>query len=80
MPWHEFVDLLSGLGPDTPLGRVVTIRLENDDEVLKHFTREQLKIRSEWQKKIAQNRTEKETFDFISAMQKALSKMAGGET
>ena len=79
MPWHEFVDLLSGLGPETPLGRIVSIRLEDDDEVLKRFTKEQHKIRNEWQKNIAANRSEEETKVFLSAMQKALSKMAGGD-
>lgn len=79
MPWHEFADLLAGLNSETPLGRMVSIRLEDDEETLKHFTKEQHKIRNEWQKKIAVNRSEEETQDFISAMQKALMKMAGGD-
>lgn len=79
MPWQEFVDLLAGLGPDTPLGRIVSIRLEDDEDTLKHFTKEQHRIRNEWQKRIAKNRTEQETEDFITAMQKALIKMAGGD-
>ena len=79
MPWHEFVDLLSGLGPDTPLGRIVSIRLEDDEEVLERFTKDQHRIRREWQNRIAANRTEEETNNFISAMQNALMKMAGGD-
>lgn len=78
MPWHEFIDLLSGLGPDTPLGRIVSIRLEDDEEVLERFTKDQHRIRREWQNRIAANRTEEETNNFISAMQNALMKMAGG--
>ena len=39
MPWDEFSDLLSGIGPDTALGRIVAIRAEEDEEILKHFTR-----------------------------------------
>lgn len=79
MPWHEFIDLLSGLGPDTPLGRIVSIRLEDDEEVLERFTKDQHRIRREWQNRIAANRTEEETNNFISAMQNALMKMAGGD-
>ena len=79
MPWHEFVDLLAGLGPETPLGRMVSIRLEDDDEVLKRFTKEQHKIRNEWKKKVAVNRSEEEIREFINGMQKVLSKMAGGD-
>ena len=79
MPWNEFVDLLTGLSPETPLGRIVSIRLEDDEDTLKHFTKEQHRVRNQWQKRIAQNRTEQETQDFISAMQKALIKMAGGD-
>lgn len=48
MPYAEFVRLLGGLMPETPLGRIVTIRAEKDSKVLKHFTPEQKKIRTEW--------------------------------
>ena len=51
--WDEFKSLLSGLAPDTPLGRVVAVRAENDREVLKRFTKEQHKIRNEWRNKQA---------------------------
>lgn len=77
MPWQEFIDLLSGLGPDTPLGRIVSIRLEDDDDILKYFTKDQHRIRNEWQSRIAANRSEEETTNFISVIQNALMKMAG---
>lgn len=48
MPWTEFCSLLSGLMHDTPLGRIVAVRAEEDREALKHFTPEQRRIRSEW--------------------------------
>lgn len=53
MKWDEFCDLLSGISPDSPLGRMVQIRLENDKDVLKHFTPTQRKIRSEWRSRQA---------------------------
>ncbi len=51
MPWGEFCSLLSGLLPDTPLGKVVSIRAEKDSKILKTFTKEQKKIRSDWQRR-----------------------------
>lgn len=48
MSWSEFCTLLAGIMPETPLGQVVSIRSENDKEVLKNFTKEQHRIRNEW--------------------------------
>lgn len=48
MKWDEFRAFLQGIAPETPLGRIVSIRAEMDEEVLKHFTPEQNRIRSEW--------------------------------
>lgn len=48
LSWAEFTRLLSGLLPDTPLGKIVAIRAETDSKVLKSFTKEQKRIRSEW--------------------------------
>jgi hypothetical protein len=49
MSWDEFSTLLAGLMADTPLGQVVSIRSETDKEILKGFTKEQHRIRREWQ-------------------------------
>lgn len=51
MSWDEFCTLLAGLKHDTPLGNIVSIRSETDKDMLKHFTPQQKKIRSEWQKR-----------------------------
>ena len=48
MPWSEFCSLLSGLLPDTALGRVVSIRAEKDAKIIKGFSKEQRKIRNDW--------------------------------
>lgn len=55
MQWDEFASLLSGLNEKTPLGQVVSIRSERDPEMLKHFTPEMKKMRSEWRNKQAVN-------------------------
>ena len=44
----EFLNLLSGIMADTPLGLIVQIRSETDPDVIDSFTPEQKRIRSEW--------------------------------
>lgn len=48
MSWNEFCTLLSGIMPKTPLGQIVSIRAEEDKDILNNFTEEQHKIRNEW--------------------------------
>lgn len=76
MKWDEFKALLTGISPDTALGRIVAIRAEDDKEVLKHFTKEQHKIRNEWRKKRAQNVSEEEMNDFLEGLKKAFIRLS----
>lgn len=78
MPWEEFKQFLSGVGPDTPLGRIVAIRSESNENVLKNFTPSQRKIRAEWMEKTAKAKTKEETMAFVEQMKQALITMAGG--
>lgn len=78
MKWNEFKSLLVGIGSETPLGRIVSIRAENDKEVLKHFTKDQHRIRNEWRSRQVMYVSEKETMDFLEQMKQALISMAGG--
>ena len=55
MSWGEFTTLLSGLNSKTPLGQIITIRSENDKEILKHYTPEQHRIRNEWRSRKFRN-------------------------
>lgn len=48
MCWQEFIILLSGLTVDTPLGQIITIRAEEDEEIIKNFTPQQKQIRDDW--------------------------------
>lgn len=48
MTWSEFQALLSGVMPKTPLGQIVSIRSEEDKDILKHFTKDQHDIRNSW--------------------------------
>lgn len=51
MSWSEFCTLLSGIMPKTPLGQIVSIRSEENKDMLKNFTPEQHAIRNEWRNK-----------------------------
>jgi hypothetical protein len=52
MSWAEFCILLTGIMPETPLGQIVSIRSEENEDVMKNFTPEQHKIRNEWRMRI----------------------------
>ncbi|MDU5211470.1 MAG: Gp15 family bacteriophage protein [Clostridium sp.] len=52
MSWGEFQTLLIGIMPKTPLGQIVSIRSEEDKEMLKNFTKEQHRIRNEWRNRV----------------------------
>lgn len=78
MKWSEFCDFLVGLGPETPLGRVVAIRSEEDENMLKNFSKEQHRIRNEWRRKRAKNVSEKERMEALEQIKNAFISMAGG--
>lgn len=46
--FSDWILLVGGLMDDTPLGRVVSVRTETDPEMIKVFTPEQRKLRTEW--------------------------------
>lgn len=79
MKWDEFRALISGLGPDTPLGRVVQIRSEEDEEILKYFTPEQKRIRREWRLRNAEEKSEEELASVLESLKQAFIQMAGGD-
>lgn len=77
MPWEEFKQLLAGISPDTPLGRMVSIRSETDKNVLKHFTKEQRRIRSEWQRRRARNIKQENMQQVLEGFKRMFMDMAG---
>lgn len=76
MKWSEFITLLAGLGNDTPLGRVVAIRTETDNERLKYFSPSQRKMRNEWQKKKAMKMSKEQTADYLESLKQAFMSLA----
>ena len=78
MKWSEFKALLTGIGPETPLGRIVSIRAEEDQDVLKHFTKDQNRIRNEWRTRRAKEVSKEELATVLEGFKKAFIAMAGG--
>ena len=77
MKWRELKPLLTGIGPETALGRIVSIRMEDDEEVLKHYTPEMKKIRNDWRNRMAKQKSVAETESFLESMKQAFIQMAG---
>ena len=70
MTCDEFYSLLAGMDPDTPLGKLVQIRSENDPKVLEHYTPAQHKIRNDWRAKHSQvNKDEEAHKSFLDQME-----------
>lgn len=78
MRWDEFTDLLSGIDPKTPLGRIVAIRLEDDKEVLKYFTKEQHRIRNEWRNRSAKKVSKEKMEVVLEELKQAFISLSGG--
>lgn len=80
MTWSEFCSLLSGIMPKTPLGQIVSIRAEEDKDILKNFTKEQHKIRNEWRNRNnpVMDMTDEEKAAKAKEAQELIKKMFGG--
>ena len=76
MKWREFSAMLSGLDSDTPLGRIVSIRAEDDPARLKEFTPEMRRIRSAWLSRKAKAMPQKQVDSFLESMKQAFRSMA----
>lgn len=79
MKWDEFKALIVGIGPDTPLGRIVSIRAEEDKDVLKFFSKEQHRIRNEWRTRHRKVTVKQEDNALmLEQLKQAFISMAGG--
>lgn len=78
MKWDEFRDLLVGISPDTALGRIVSIRSETDKNMLKHFTKEQRRIRSDWMRRRAKMVKQEDVDQVLESLKQAFISMAKG--
>ena len=46
--YQDWNKMVAGLMDDTPLGRIVSLRLETNKEILKNLSPEQKQVRNEW--------------------------------
>lgn len=76
--WDEFRSLLAGLSPETPLGRMVAIRSESDDNVIEHFTADQKKIWNAWRNRKAENMTQTEYDQQMIKLERMMAALCGG--
>lgn len=77
MKWDEFRFLLTGISPDTPLGRIVSIRAETDKERIRDFTPDQRRIWSEWRNNHAKKVNTADVKRFYADITMAFRSMAG---
>ena len=71
---------MTGLDGKTPLGRIISIRAEEDREVLKHFSPEQKRIRSEWRRRKAKKMSAQDTQTAIETFKRMFIQLAGNMT
>ena len=76
--WDEVRSLLAGLSPETPLGRMVAIRSESDDNVIEHFTADQKKIWNAWRNRKAENMTQTEYDQQMIELERMMAALCGG--
>ena len=68
--------MLEGLSGETPLGRIIAIRAENDPEVIKGMTKSERNIRNEYRRKMALKKSDKETQSALDTIKDAFVKLA----
>lgn len=76
--WREFCDLLAGLNEKTPLGRMVMIRSEDDEEILKTFSQDMLKERARWRSSHMTNAPAIDDEELSEAQAKLFAALQGG--
>lgn len=81
LSYQEWSKLVSGLMDNTPLGRVVTVRGEQDPKVIAQMSPWQRNIRYEWQSFMASKAAEKpreELREQMANLERMLAKAFGG--
>ena len=76
MKWKEFKALISGLSSETPLGRIVQIRSEDDPKMLEHFSSGQHRIRNEWRLRLSQEKSKAELDQVLDELKNAFVEMS----
>ncbi len=75
--WDEFKSLITGIDPETPLGRVVAIRSETDKNVIKHFSKDQKRIYDNWRNRKAETMSPATYDQEMKTMEQMFAQMCG---
>lgn len=78
MSWDEFRALLSGIAPETALGRVVAIRAETDKSIVEHFSEDQKRIYDAWNRRSAEKMDESRYGTEMDELEKMFAALCGG--
>ena len=81
LPYAEWSKLVSGLMDNTPLGRVVVVRGEQDQKIIAQMNLWQRKIRAEWNSFVASKATQKSPEELraqMASLEQMLAKAFGG--
>lgn len=81
LPYPEWSKLVSGLMDDTPLGRVVAVRGEQDQKIISQMSPWQRNIRSEWRAFVASKAAAKPAEELraqMASLERMLAKAFGG--
>ncbi len=81
LKYSDWTKMVSGLMDDTPLGRVVAVRSEKDQEMIRRMNKWQKQIRADWTAFRTSNRPqvdEVEAKKQMAALEKMLASMFGG--
>jgi hypothetical protein len=76
MSWREFSYLLNGLSGESPLGNIVRIRAEDSPDELKNFTPEEKRIRNEYRRKMAKQKSPQDVESAIERFRQAFVRLA----
>ncbi|WP_243110013.1 hypothetical protein [Clostridium sp. E02] len=75
--WDEFKTLLSGMAPETPIGRMVAIRSETDKSVIKNFNKDQKRIYDAWRNRKAENMSSVTYEQEMEALEQMFAQLCG---
>ncbi len=73
--YAEWARLVSGLMPETPLGRVVQIRMEKDPKVISKFGDYERRVRAEWNKFKYSQQTQEQSTKSVEELQMMLKNL-----
>lgn len=68
--------MIEGLSGDTPLGRIVAIRAENDPDVIREWSADEKRIRNDYRKKMALQKSDKDVESALEGFKQAFIKLA----